>query len=522
MPLPPFAPKQAIGQQKDRNMLRKIVSVTSRTTVGKAMVLGVVCSFVAGCGSSIGPIDVPSVPSIGAPSLPGFGSSRRAQQSGVFAAPGSEWGHVSAAGQNFAGLVVADEPRAALAAQRVLEQGGSAGDAVTALYFTLAATNPAAASLGGGGICLIHDPERGLVQSIDFLPRAPADGGPVAIPGSVSGIAQIHAGFGTLSWSDVVDPAAVVAASHPMSRTLARRLDTANANFRGSNRLRRILTNNGLFIDEGEPIVQSNLAGTIGIIANRGPQDMYTGELAYRFIEEAGEGGARITTIDMQSYRPNVTTAQAIQLPGGQTAYIPAGATGAGFFFPEMTQKSLRGLPQNLTPGTPAAASIQREAASVLAESGVSAVLPSDFGSTSFAVTDQDGLTIACGLTMNGAFGTADLGRSSGIIHARSPSDIEYGLSGVFLTPLIITGGQDNELSLAAASAGGPDAPAALLYTAINAPTQGLEQAMTNNGSHLTATVNAISCEREAGDRNRVCRIGVDPRGSGLGAEAVR
>jgi gamma-glutamyltranspeptidase/glutathione hydrolase len=502
-------------------MLRNIVSAARQTPLGKALVVGVMCSFVAGCGSSIGPIDVPNAPSLGVPSLPGLGGSRRAATSGVFAAPGTDWGYVSAAGSDYAGLVVADEPRAALAARDALEEGGTAADAVTALFFTLTVTNPAAAGIGGGGVCLVHDQRSGVAQSIDFLPRAPAGGGPIAIPGAVRGFAHIQATYGTLPWNDLVDPAAVVAAGHPMSRTLARRLDFADTQFRGSPRLRRTLTNSGgVFIDEGEELVQSNLAGTIGILANRGPQDMYTGELAYRFVEEAAEDGGRITTIDMQSYRPNVTPAQVINLPGG-TAYAPSESTGAGFFFPEMTQKTTRGLPQNPAPGTPPVAAIQAEAASVLAESGIAGGLPSDYGSTSFAVTDADGLTIACGVTMNGAFGTMDVGRSSGIIYARSPSDIEYGLSGAFLTPIIATD-QGNRLALAAAGAGGPNASAALLYTAINARSAGLAQALENNGSQMTGTVNAISCNREAGDPDRVCRIGVDPRGSGMGAEARR
>ncbi len=517
-------------------MLRKIISKTSQTPMGKVLILGVVSSFLVGCGADLGTIGrLPSAPSIpvpdlSVPNMPGTGINipglsmfqREARPIGVVAAPGTEWGYVHAAGDDFAGLAVADEPRAALMARNILADGGTAADAATALYFMLAATNPAAASLGGGGVCLVHDARTGIAQSIDFLPRAPRGGGPVAIPGAVRGFAYIQAEYGVLEWNDVVGPSAGVAASHPMSRTLARRVAASNAPFQESNRLRHLFSDDfGARLREGDRFGQANLAGSLGIIANRGAQDMYTGELAYRFIDEASEDGGRITTLDMQSYRPNVSTAQVIELPG-EIGFVPAGATGAGFFFPEMTQKSLRGLPQNPAPGTPAIATIQQEAFGVLTDSGIRGDLPDDFGSTSFAVTDATGLTVVCGMTMNGSFGTGTLGRSTGILYARSPSDIEFGLSGAFLTPLIATNPQGTRLHLAAAAAGGPSAAASLLYTAVNAPIMGLEQALAQNGSEETGTVNAISCGRESGDEGRVCRIGVDPRGSGLGAEALR
>ena len=67
------------------------------------------------------------------------------------------------------GLAVSDEPFAAQAGAAILTQGGSAADAVTAMFFTLTATYPVAAGLGGGGICLVRDSE-GPGREFDFLP----------------------------------------------------------------------------------------------------------------------------------------------------------------------------------------------------------------------------------------------------------------------------------------------------------------------------------------------------------------
>ena len=59
------------------------------------------------------------------------------------------------------GVLIADEPVATMAAKEVLTPEATAADAAVALGFALATTYPAAAGLGGGGLCGTVEPGGG-------------------------------------------------------------------------------------------------------------------------------------------------------------------------------------------------------------------------------------------------------------------------------------------------------------------------------------------------------------------------
>ena len=129
------------------------------------------------------------------------------------------------------GLVVSAEGVASEVGRHILQQGGNAVDAAIAVQFALAVTLPRAGNLGGGGFMVVHMAD-GTVASLDFRERAPGlahrdmyldSGGnylsdlsktgalAVGVPGTVDGMVNAHARFGSLPWADLVAPAIALA-----------------------------------------------------------------------------------------------------------------------------------------------------------------------------------------------------------------------------------------------------------------------------------------------------------------------
>ncbi len=416
------------------------------------------------------------------------------------------------------GFVVADEPQAVLFARDVLEKGGTAVDAAVSLYFTLSVTQPQAASLGGGGICLVHDRSERTTESIEFLPRRASAGGPVAIPGNVRGFALMHARYGRTAWSSLLAPAERLAATGtPVSRAMARSIQTHASTIRGDQALARgLLAPTGLPLRELDEATQIELASTLGLVRSRGVAALYAGDAAAGFANAIREAGGNVSSEDLQNYRPVIGDAGSLS-SGVVTLRTPSANVGAGAFA-EKLWANLQGVAP--TDGTGAAG----VADNVALELGAPGKLPNDLGSTGFAVATANGDAVACAVTSNGAFGTGRTASGMGVILARSPDEPVSGLAPAFLAPIIAVAPDQATVAYVAASGGGPTAVAGVQQVA--------RQLLANNGSGLGAAieaatpapaplVNAINCRSGFVGALAACEAAVDPDGAGLGAEAI-
>ncbi|HEV8129831.1 MAG TPA: gamma-glutamyltransferase [Acidobacteriota bacterium] len=225
------------------------------------------------------------------------------------------------------GVVVSASPRASRVGVEILQKGGNAVDAAVATGFALAVTHPAAGNIGGGGFMVIHLARTGEDITIDYREKAPAGASrdmyldssgnvipklstvghkAAAVPGSVQGMYNVWKKYGKLKWKDLVQPAIALARNgFPVSAALAHSLrekDVAPKLGR-FHESKRVFLNNGNFFNEGDLLVQQDLAATLRRIAEQGPTGFYEGPVAEAIVKEMQQGGGLITLQDLKNYR---------------------------------------------------------------------------------------------------------------------------------------------------------------------------------------------------------------------------
>ena len=403
----------------------------------------------------------------------------------------------------FAGAVVADEPRAVVAAQDVLSAGGNATDAAVSLYFSLAVTLPSTAGLGGGGSCIVKDGVTKKIEVIDFPAQPPLHAGmlPVAVPASPRGIFALHTRHGSFRWESLL------AAPEQMSRegvSVSRALSWDL--FRAEERLARdpdakrlFFRPDGHVLAEGDRMTNYELGAVMSLL-RRSPGDFYLGQFARDFASGASFMGASMNPDDLRDVKPGLSGGTRIEL-GDEILLLPDGRKDAIALADWLRTQSVeqRGLALADTlmlpdPNHPPAPG------------------------TAFAVLDAKGGAVACALTSNGLFGTGRIIPGTGVfLSALKPLKTK-----IAAVPAMIYNPNSNEIRFLGGAGGGADATAAVLEAALDSHDGQLpisKAVATSSVSAIpgaAARVNALACQPGALG-NGSCEAAVAPAGAGYG-----
>ena len=427
----------------------------------------------------------------------------------------------------YIGNVAADEPVAALTGRDVLARGGNAADAAAATGLALAVTLPSRASLGGGGACLAWRPgAKSVPEAFLFTPVAGTtspgpDARPAAVPMLARGLFLLQARYGSVSFDDLVKPAARLARSGiTISRALADDLAAVSGPLLRDPGAAAIFSHDGVPYAAGDQLVQPDLAGTLDRLAVAGVGDLYTGLLWQNFTAGAAAAGGGLSLADIHDALPAQSAPILLQDGNRSVAFLPPpadGGLGAAAAFQAGGEAGVAdrivGAWRAAHPDTRNDGDYAAEAQSLLggglgAGGGALRRLPA---STSFTVLDRHGGAVACALTMDNLFGTGRVAGATGIVLAASPARLPRPLlaAAIAWTPgsgsfhAAVAGSGQNQ----AAGAVG----AAMLAAIHDQPVAAVTSPATDAGR-----VNAIVCGRGLPGDAASCHAGTDPRGDGL------
>jgi len=227
------------------------------------------------------------------------------------------------------GIVVSAHPLASEAGAAMLRKGGNAVDAAVATAFAISVVEPFSAGIGGGGFLLLGTPGDEVggeykIEALDFRERAPKlatrdmyldeegkvrkraslDGHLAAgVPGTVAGLLEVHRKYGSLPWSELLEPAVGYAkdgfeVSEIFVGRLKQRLEVINRN----RAAREIFTRDGAALAVGDLLLQEEQGRTLEILAEE-PQSFYRGEVAEAIASDMAANGGLVTLEDLRDYR---------------------------------------------------------------------------------------------------------------------------------------------------------------------------------------------------------------------------
>ncbi len=249
------------------------------------------------------------------------------------------------------GMVAAQNLIAAEVGADVLADGGNAVDAAVAVGFALAVTLPRAGNIGGGGFMLVHDAESGETTAIDYREMAPlgatrdmfldANGDADSnlsrnshlasgVPGTVAGMWRAHEDHGRLPWKRLIEPAISLArdgivVTYDLASQLKRRKER---NCRNEATCRYFYKADAEPYEFGERLIQADLADTLQLIADEGPDAFYRGTIADKIVAEMEAGAGLIDHASLAAYKPIIRDAIRTDYRGYEVVTMPPPSSG--------------------------------------------------------------------------------------------------------------------------------------------------------------------------------------------------
>jgi gamma-glutamyltranspeptidase/glutathione hydrolase len=219
------------------------------------------------------------------------------------------------------GLVATSQPLAAQAGLQVLVEGGNAVDAAIAAVATLCVVEPSSTGIGGDAFALIWMEAEGKLYGLnasgpspthltsDLIRKRghkvmPALGGlTVTVPGALRGWQAALERFGTVGLDTLLArPISYARHGFPVSQRIARAWDKSTDKMSAHEDSKRVWLPSGRAPRAAELFRNPEFADTLELIADRGYEAFYVGDVARQIAGCVQADGGVLTQDDLANY----------------------------------------------------------------------------------------------------------------------------------------------------------------------------------------------------------------------------
>src|SRR2546428_1160771 len=230
------------------------------------------------------------------------------------------------------GAIAAGHPLTAEAGARVLREGGNAVDAAVGAALVSWVAESTLTGPGAGGFLLVHRARDRTTRVLDFYVAIPGLGlgrrhtaemesvdvdftpessqlfrigaASCAVPGTPAGLEAAYRSYASLPWRRLLEPAIELARRGiELTATQAYLHAILDLILRPTDVGRAIYERDGVRLMRGDRLVMTDLAGTLELLAERGMDELYRGDLARAVVDHVGGHGGAITARDLAEYR---------------------------------------------------------------------------------------------------------------------------------------------------------------------------------------------------------------------------
>lgn len=245
------------------------------------------------------------------------------------------------------GIVATPHYLASSAGLQVLEDGGSAMDAVITANAVLTVLYPDQTAIGGDCFFLAFDAASGETVGYNGSGRAAADasadqlhadgfeampvkgGRSVTVPGTIDAWLSGHDRFGRLEFERLLQPAIDLARDgFPVSPRLGSVLVAQESLIREWPGLHSVLYRSGTIPAPGSLLVMPELSISLERIATEGRDAFYEGSIAEAIAASVRDSGGWLTTDDLSSHKGEWTTPVALDYKGVTIQALPPNSQG--------------------------------------------------------------------------------------------------------------------------------------------------------------------------------------------------